>query len=568
MVNKLETIISVNDGFSKGIVAFEKRVSTMTTRFRGLTKSFDSLKKSSTDFLFNIKNIGQSFDYIKLGVSGVFNALDKITSEGDELAKTSQRLGFTVEELQKFRYVSDLAGVSSDNFTKGMKKLSQVAVESKNPMSQQAKAFKALGISARNSNGDLKTSQELLFELSDRFAVVGDGALTANEKIFAAQTLFGKSGTELITVLNQGSAAIRGQMDELAAFGIMTADQARESEAYRDSVTRMTRAFNGLKISLAADLLGPMTESVKYLTDYLRDNKDVFIESFKPFIKSIPELAKTFTGALPGVVDAFKTVMWFGKSFIDMFGVKWPVMVIAAGGVLVPLVATLGSVVKIFYSAGLAVLKTGSKLVSFGLKSKTAGTEVQKTSRILDFFRKITRRTKTDLSEVSSASVKAAKGFDRVGQSAQKSMGKIKSSSKSALGSVTKLAGAMAALDLAGTFFEKVTNDETKDKGVLRNFMDSVQELPIIGNIAKGIENLSVDKVKFDDLSSNSLASAMDFGDIEDSELFNTTVTKTVNNNSHSTIDVNFNNVPKDTSITRRTFGDPSMYGFSMNPAF
>lgn len=57
-------------------------------------------------------------------------------------------------------------------------------------------------------------------------------------------------------------------------------------------------------------------------------------------------------------------------------------------------------------------------------------------------------------------------------------------------------------------------------------------------------------------------------GDLGDSELFNMVTEKRTDNYNHSTIDVNFNNVPKNTTIKRRGFDDPSMFGFSMSPAF
>ena len=61
---------------------------------------------------------------------------------------------------------------------------------------------------------------------------------------------------------------------------------------------------------------------------------------------------------------------------------------------------------------------------------------------------------------------------------------------------------------------------------------------------------------------------AAGMGDLGDSELFNMVTEKRTDNYNHSTIDVNFNNVPKNTTIKRRGFDDPSMFGFSMSPAF
>ena len=112
---RLETTIAVTDRFSKTVMDFEKKlyhtlkpinsVQKSLKRlgeafaFKELGRSFGMLKASSSDLLYNIKNIGQSFGYIRDAVVGVVNLLDKVTAKGDVLAKTSERLGFTVEEI-------------------------------------------------------------------------------------------------------------------------------------------------------------------------------------------------------------------------------------------------------------------------------------------------------------------------------------------------------------------------------------------------------------------------------------------------------------------------------------
>ena len=303
---KLNTTISMTDKFSKTVADFEKKlyhtlkpinsVEKSLKRlgnafaFRDLSKNIGMLKDSSTELFFNIRNIGQSFGYIKDAFVGVVNLLDKVTAKGDELSKTAERLGFTVEELQKFEYVADLAGVSSENFTKGIKKLSEASVEAAGGQKEYVKAFKALGVSFKNADGSIKSSQELLLSLADRFAETGKRELSASQKIFAAQKLLGKSGVDLITVINQGSDAIRGQMDELVKLGIIDTEQAQKSAAYRDEVGKLKRSIDGLSIALASDLFGPMTASVEYLTNFMISNRDVLKNSLQPFIDKIPEM--------------------------------------------------------------------------------------------------------------------------------------------------------------------------------------------------------------------------------------------------------------------------------------
>lgn len=595
----LETMISVTDGFSAGFLAFEKRVQHATKpveNLKSVLKSFDrisglksfrlafaDLSKHSTAFLFNVRNIGQSFGYIGSAFKGVVSTLDKVSSRGDELAKTSERLGFTVVELQQFRYVADLAGVSSENFTKGIRKLSEASVEAAGGSKVQKEAFKALGISVKNSEGEIKSSQDLLLELSRRFVETGPKALSASEKIFAAQKLLGKSGTELITVLNQGPDAIKAQMDELIKLGYMTEKQAKASAEYRDALDKMNVAVDNLTTSLAGDILGPMTSSVEYLTEFLSQNKSVFKEALDPFVKQIPEMAKTFAAALPDVLKVFDKVMWAVNSFVDSVGLFWPTLIIVGSGIIAPLtlsLAALGKAAVSLFKPFVSLFTLIAKIKAPTEKSAVAVNKMsgaadkagavvdkmsKKASKSLRRLKKDAKNTETRLNQLTVTTKKTANGFNLMGNSAVKAGTKLSSSGSKAMGVIGKMVGGLMALDAAGSFFERITDETERKKGVGRIFVDTLEDLPVLGSFLKGIENLSVGKVDFGESSVPDLTAGM--RDLDESELFRSS-TKTINNNTHSTIDVNFNGFPKNTTITRRGTVDPSLLGYSMNPAF
>ena len=587
---RLNTAISMTDKFSKTVVDFEKKlyhtlkpVNTLEKSLKrlgdafalkDLGKSFSALKSSSTEFFFNIRNIGQSFGYVKDAFVGVVNLLDKVTAKGDQLAKTSERLGFTVEELQKFEYVADMAGVSSENFVKGMKKLSEASVEAAGGTEAQVKAFRALGISVKNADGSIKSSQELLLAMSDRFAETGARELTSAQKIFAAQKLLGKSGVDMITVLNQGSDAIRAQMDELASLGMIDKKQAEESAAYRYEVSKLNRAIDNLSIALASDLFGPMTESVKYLTEYLKSNRETLVKAIQPFINKIPEMAETFANALPGILDAFTSIASIAEWVVDKIGVKFPIMVGIFSGVFIPLAAmviSFGKVVKSVFGTAFRVVYFVTSRFSGAAKKATAATAA--TNKKLSETAVVSQKTESRMSRLLNALKRTSAGYDKLGASAKKAKVGLDQSGNSAVMSSKKMAGALTAAWAAAEAFEKLTNKEDEryknmsgfDK-FLRVTLDVGEDIPILGSIIKGVENLSYDKVDFGPSSGPDLSSGM--GNLEDSDLFNMVTEKRTDNYNHSTIDVNFNNVPKNTTIKRSGFEDPTMFGFSMSPAF
>lgn len=566
---KLNTTISMTDKFSKTVSDFEKKlyhtlkpinsVEKSLKRlgnafaFIDLSKNIGMLKDSSTELFFNIRNIGQSFGYIKDAFVGVVNLLDKVTAKGDELSKTAERLGFTVEELQKFEYVADLAGVSSENFTKGIKKLSEASVEAAGGQKEYVKAFKALGVSFKNADGSIKSSQELLLSLADRFAETGKRELSASQKIFAAQKLLGKSGVDLITVLNQGSDAIRGQMDELVKLGIIDTEQAQKSAAYRDEVGKLKRSIDGLSIALASDLFGPMTASVEYLTSFMISNRDVLKNSLQPFIDKIPKMTTTFTKALPGILEAFTAIASGVEWVVDKIGVKWPMIIAIFTGVGIPLIKVVASVIKVFVS-----LFSSMARIAIFAKGTFSGT-ISKLGKGFGFLGKATKMA-----------VPGLKSFGFALKGAFGPLGWALLAIEEILPLIKKLTSAWG--DLKFDSWDNAISSLKKIGGIFQEWLES---LTLIGPIFKMIHGLSVNKVDFSaadsipDLTAGMQDVVKSSKNMDNSELYRaSTSVKTINNNTRSAIDVNFNNVPKNVNISRRGFNDPTMFGFSMSPAY
>jgi hypothetical protein len=84
----------------------------------------------------------------------------------DKLGKVAQEIGIPVEQLSALKYAAGLADVSfeslSDGAIKLAKNMSLVAGGAKGPASE---AFKALGVSVTDSNGNLKDTSAVLGRL-------------------------------------------------------------------------------------------------------------------------------------------------------------------------------------------------------------------------------------------------------------------------------------------------------------------------------------------------------------------------------------------------------------------
>src|SRR5262245_6664057 len=135
----------------------------------------------------------------------------------DTLGKTAQKVGVSVEAFSALNYAADLADVSTEQLSTGLGKLAKNMADTAAGTGDAAKTFDALGISVKNADGSLRPVDDVLADIADKFQGATDGA----QKTAAAMALFGKSGKDLIPLLNDGSTGLREMAAQAEAMGLV-----------------------------------------------------------------------------------------------------------------------------------------------------------------------------------------------------------------------------------------------------------------------------------------------------------------------------------------------------------
>lgn len=187
-----------------------------------------------------------------VAMGGVAIAINKSLHEADKLGKLAQSIGLPVEELSKLKHAADLSGVSTDDFGKAIVKLSKnmsdVAGGGTGPA---AEAFRKMGVSVTDANGQLKSSSTVLDDVADKFESYRDGAA----KSALAVAVFGKAGANLIPMLNAGASGLREAKQEAEEFGLVVDKKtAVAAENFNDNMTRLHRVMDGVSMQVAAYL--------------------------------------------------------------------------------------------------------------------------------------------------------------------------------------------------------------------------------------------------------------------------------------------------------------------------
>lgn len=169
----------------------------------------------------------------------------------DAAGKLSAKTGVAVEDVAGLELAYQLAGLGGDALAGSMSKLSKGMVDGSGTLD-------ALGIKTKNLDGTFRSTKDVLYTVADSFKGMDDGA----QKTALAVDLFGRSGADMIPLLNGGSEALR-EMDDMARqLGLtITEETQKDAEAFNDTLDLVGKGAQGVARGIAAELL-PTLSSV------------------------------------------------------------------------------------------------------------------------------------------------------------------------------------------------------------------------------------------------------------------------------------------------------------------
>jgi len=289
----------------------------------GLSRSLGNLNRQAGATGGGLGRMGQAAK----GVGGLMGALLPVGAvagltaiakgsidAADNLNDMSQRTGVAVESLSKFGQAAQDSGSSIEGVAKGM---GQLAKRITDPSSAASKALSGIGVATRDAQGKVRSLDAVMLEISDRFAKMPDGA----EKSALAMQLFGKSGVELIPMLNQGRAALEQYQATISG------DMAKSADKFNDSLNAIGRSLSGPFNEAVTALLPAITSIAQGIVGIIK----AFAALPQPVQATLLVIGGLLT-ALVALAPAISAIISIGSAIAPLF---------AAGGVL----ASAGSII-------------------------------------------------------------------------------------------------------------------------------------------------------------------------------------------------------------------------------
>jgi hypothetical protein len=223
-------------------------------------------------------------------IAGAF-ALDKIIAgfssaieKGDQLQDIAEKFGVSASKLQLLGNAASVFGSGIDQVSAGLNKLSlaqQRAISGESGSEALKATFAEVGLSL----ADLKSMapEDILLRISDSFA---SGANEGRQFIIVNE-LLGKAQTDLIKVLNQGSAAIIEQGENI---GVYTDEQIASLSALSDSLKQFQNLASIVFGATATAIMGAVEAYARFA-------------AIKPLIKFFDQAKPGSSKAGRGSVD-------------------------------------------------------------------------------------------------------------------------------------------------------------------------------------------------------------------------------------------------------------------------
>jgi len=268
----LEYVLNIKDDGSATIKKVGQNVDNLRKKVVDAEKSANIFCKSLSKMEAAVAGAGGIL--IAKGISALKDFAKEMINSYDSAAKLSNNIGVAAESVIGLRHAADLSGVGAEQMDKNMVKLSQTISKAASGNKAAADTFAKMGIEVKNTDGTLKNSERVLMEMADAFQKLPAGA----ERATLAMDVFGKSGASMVTMLKDGSGALREMSDEGKMAAGNVGDISKSMEKFNDAMVRGKAAVTGVLAAIADtsafDALSKGIDSVaKSWIDFLGDFK-------------------------------------------------------------------------------------------------------------------------------------------------------------------------------------------------------------------------------------------------------------------------------------------------------
>lgn len=315
---KLQQEINVTQGT---LEKYKKQVREVTAELDSMGKETDQVEKETKERGEETKTFGALLkanltrDAIKGLATSIVNLGKQMFDLGketrayaDNVMTLSTQYGLTTDKIQEFQYMSELTDTSLETITGSMTKLTKNMQTATKGTGDAYSRFEKLGISVTDTEGNLRSTDEVFAEAISRLGNVEN----ATERDALAMNIFGKSAMDLnplIAVGREGLADYRAEAHEMGY--VLDTDTLESLGAVDDAMQRANKRLDAVKNQIGRYLAPIVAQITEAFAEW---RMSVDWQQVGQVIKTTMEIIGK---AIKGLIDIFKTVIDVGKKVAD-----------------------------------------------------------------------------------------------------------------------------------------------------------------------------------------------------------------------------------------------------------
>ena len=316
---------------------------------RGLRQAEQKLKA----FGDSIRNLGLKAIGLGSAILAPLGAAAKTFADmGSRMWDMAKRTGVSVEALSALSYAAEQSGAGVEAFENGIRRMQRTLYDAGRGLSTATDSLAELGLTIQDLEG---LSPEAQFRLlADRLDRIED----PSRKAALAMTIFGRSGTELLPMLEGGAAALDAYEKHARDLGlIMSTEDAAAADVFGDALADLWKVLKMSAFAVGAalaptlkDLSERIVRVAKTVTEWVRENQG--------FIVSVLKVAAIVVAVGIGLTVLGTIISGLGTAFGVLATIVTAVMAVlkVLAAVIVFLASPVGLVIAAVVALGAALL--------------------------------------------------------------------------------------------------------------------------------------------------------------------------------------------------------------------
>lgn len=312
MSQLLDTFLTIFQSDTKSVTEGNKKADQSADDLIKKLKDTDKVAadtgKSFKDMVVGAAKSIAALVAVQATVGGVFSSAENILA----INQTAEALGESIENVDAFgRAAVSMGGDAQgarDSLTDMAEKIGEALSDTE---SGAAKAFKALKIGLKDSQGNAKTAVAGLLDLAG--AVEG---LSKSEAVFKIKEL-GITDNRTVEMVIKGRKALEDMIKRQKEQGVITKENAEQAKQLTFAWGSLTAGFSQTTMGISTALMPALTKVIEWLTtvvDWANDHKDLLVGFF---------------GAVAFAVTAFYLPAMI-QAAIATTAATWPIIAIIA----------------------------------------------------------------------------------------------------------------------------------------------------------------------------------------------------------------------------------------------